>query len=133
MNCCFFFVRYRITSPLILIVIGCLMYANYRIRQLQEPVLLFGKLFSVNQLCIALSISGVPILYLFGAGNIVFWVVGKTNFMSTKLNSVELIEIYFISLKGASTLVVALHATFYNIDAIVTEEFEAFLAESETV
>lgn len=34
---------------------------------------------------------------------------------------------------GASTFVVALHASFYNIDAIVTEEFEAFLPETETV
>lgn len=34
---------------------------------------------------------------------------------------------------GASTLVVALHASFYNIDAIVTEEFDVFLTESETV
>lgn len=34
---------------------------------------------------------------------------------------------------GASTFVVALHASFYNIDAVVTEEFEAFLTETETV
>lgn len=53
------------------------MYASYRLRQIQGPVLLFGKLFSVNQLCIALNIAGIPILYLFGAGNIMFWVVGK--------------------------------------------------------
>lgn len=53
------------------------MYASYRIRIIQGPVLLFGKLFSVNQLCIAANIAGIPILYLFGAGNIMFWVVGK--------------------------------------------------------
>lgn len=34
---------------------------------------------------------------------------------------------------GASTMVAALHASFYNIDAIVTEEFEAFLDNSEIV
>lgn len=34
---------------------------------------------------------------------------------------------------GASTFVVALHASFYNIEAVVTEEFEAFLTETETV
>lgn len=70
-------IRFSLTSPLILIVMGCLMYASYRIRLLQEPVLLFGKLFSTNQLCIALNIAGIPILYLFGAGQIMFWVVGK--------------------------------------------------------
>ncbi|XP_055296954.1 prenylated Rab acceptor protein 1 [Sitodiplosis mosellana] len=119
-NCNYFLMNYLavsfvlvlyclITSPLILLVIGGLMYASYRVRQIQGPVVLFGKLFSVNQLCIALNIAGIPILYWFGAGNIMFWVV------------------------GASTLVVALHASFYNIDAIVTEEFDAFLADSETV
>lgn len=72
-----FCVWYRITSPLILLVIASLMYASYRVRQIQGPVVLFGKLFSVNQLCIALNIAGIPILYLFGAGNIMFWVVGK--------------------------------------------------------
>lgn len=53
------------------------MYASYRIRLLPEPVLLFGKLFSTNQLCIALNVASIPILYLFGAGQIMFWVVGK--------------------------------------------------------
>lgn len=75
--CCCFLFNFRITSPLILIVIGGLMYASYRVRQIQGPVSLFGKLFSVNQLCIALNVAGIPILYLFGAGNIMFWVVGK--------------------------------------------------------
>lgn len=56
------------------------MYANYRLRQIEGPVLLFGKLFSINQLCIALNIAAVPILYLFGAGQIMFWVIGKYKF-----------------------------------------------------
>lgn len=55
------------------------MYASHRVRQIEGPVVLFGKLFSVNQLCIALNIAGIPILYLFGAGQIMFWVVGKSN------------------------------------------------------
>lgn len=74
-----------------------------------------------------------------------FWVVGEPFFfyrffLSIQLNSITLIELIdpfcwlnFHSILGASTLVIALHATFYNIDAIVTEEFDAFLAESETV
>lgn len=60
------------------------MYASYRVRQIQGPVVLFGKLFSVNQLCIALNIAGIPILYMFGAGNIMFWVVGKAPFTHLK-------------------------------------------------
>lgn len=43
------------------------------------------------------------------------------------------IDVCEFSKTGASTFVVALHASFYNIDSIVTEEFEAFLPETETV
>lgn len=56
-------------------------YANYRVRKIEGPVLLFGKLFSINQLCIALNIATVPILYLFGAGQLMFWVIGKYKVM----------------------------------------------------
>lgn len=145
---------HRITSPIILLVIGVLLYASYRIRQIPAPIVLFGKIFTHNQLCIALNIAGIPILYLFGVGNIMFWVVGKAfyqhmDFFLQKwslLLEIDWISIFptktfwnrfwsFVNfcLLGASTLVVALHASFYNIDAIVTEEMEAFLAESETV
>lgn len=34
------------------------------------------------------------------------------------------------SIAGASTFVIALHAVFYNIDALVTEENESFLTET---
>lgn len=61
------------------------MYASYRLRQIEGPVLLFGKLFSINQLCIALNIAGIPILYLFGAGNIMFWVVGESSYFNWPL------------------------------------------------
>lgn len=56
------------------------MYASYRVRQIEGPVVLFGKAVTINQLCIGINIAGIPILYLFGAGNIMFWVVGKKNF-----------------------------------------------------
>lgn len=53
------------------------MYVNYRIQKIQAPVVLFGKMFSVNQLCVATNIAAIPILYLFGAGSIMFWVIGR--------------------------------------------------------
>lgn len=56
---------------------ACVMYANYRIQKVQAPVVLFGKIFSVNQLCVAANIAAIPILYLFGAGSIMFWVIGE--------------------------------------------------------
>lgn len=37
------------------------------------------------------------------------------------------------SIVGASTFIIAVHAIFYNIDAIVTEEHEGFLTETMTV
>lgn len=125
--------RFRITSPLILIVMACVMYVSYRIQKLQAPVVLFGKIFSVNQLCVATNVAAIPILYLFGAGSIMFWVIGKLEFAFVFASQITLTRFSEYFRIGASTFVVALHASFYNIDAIVTEEFEAFLPESETV
>jgi len=45
------------------------------------------------------------VLFLVGAGAVLFWTL------------------------GASCFVIAMHAIFYNIDAIVTEENEGFLAQ----
>lgn len=56
---------------------ACVMYANYRVQQIQQPIALFGKLFTTNQICIAISVAAIPILHLFGAGGILFWVLGN--------------------------------------------------------
>lgn len=52
------------------------MYACYRIQQIQQPIVFFGKIFNKNQVCIAVNIATIPILHLFGAGSILFWVLG---------------------------------------------------------
>lgn len=53
--------------------------------------------------------------------------------LKMQISCTSIDEMFCCSIAGASTLVVALHASFYNIDAIVTEEMDAFLADTETV
>ncbi|XP_055641113.1 prenylated Rab acceptor protein 1 [Toxorhynchites rutilus septentrionalis] len=95
-----------LTSPLILIVLGCVFYACYRIKQANAPVAFFSRQLNTNQQCIAVNVAAIPVLYLAGAGAVMFWVL------------------------GASFFVISLHAAFYNIDAIVTEDTETFLSET---
>lgn len=95
-----------ITSPLILIVLAVVFYACYKIRQAQTALTLFGKRINTYQQCLIVNFASMPLLYLAGAGAALFWVL------------------------GASFFVITLHAIFYNIDAIVTEDTEGFLAET---
>ncbi|XP_005176535.1 prenylated Rab acceptor protein 1 [Musca domestica] len=94
-----------ITSPLILIVLAGVAYASNKIRKAQAPVSVFGHQLSPAHQIMALNIASVPVLFLVGAGSALFWTL------------------------GASCFVISLHAIFYNIDAIVTEDTEGFLAE----
>lgn len=66
----------------------------------------FSRQLNTSQQCAAVGIAAVPLLYLAGAGAVMFWVL------------------------GASFFVISLHAAFYNIDAIVTEDMESFLSET---
>uniref|UniRef100_A0A1A9WP35 PRA1 family protein n=1 Tax=Glossina brevipalpis TaxID=37001 RepID=A0A1A9WP35_9MUSC len=94
-----------ITSPLILIVLAAVAFASHKIRQLQASVSIFGHQLSTSHQIMAINIASLPILFLVGAGSALFWTL------------------------GASCFVISLHAFFYNIDAIVTEDTEGFLAE----
>ncbi|KAL5279023.1 RABAC1 family protein [Megaselia abdita] len=100
-----FMVYCLITSPLILIVLAGSFYLCYRIRKANTNFTLFGRQLNTNQQCIALNIACVPVLYIVGVGQAMFWTI------------------------GASCFVVSLHAVFYNIEAIVTEDTEGFLSE----
>ncbi|XP_067633035.1 prenylated Rab acceptor protein 1 [Eurosta solidaginis] len=94
-----------ITSPLILVVLVAVAFASHRIKKAQTPVSIFGHQVTTNHQIMAVNIASVPILFIAGAGAALFWTL------------------------GASCFVISLHAIFYNIDAIVTEENEGFLAE----
>jgi len=104
--CVVLFMYCLLTSPLILIVILGSMYGCYKIKQAATTITVFKKQLNTNQQCIVVNLATMPVLYLVGAGAVMFWVM------------------------GASVFVVSLHAAFYNIDALVTEETEGFLAET---
>lgn len=102
----FFFYFSRVTSPLILIILGAVFYGCYRLKKTEIPFTLFNRELNSNQQCLLLLVASIPVLYLLNAGAMMFWVI------------------------GASFFVISLHAAFYNIDAIVTEDLEGFLAET---
>lgn len=68
-------------------------------------ITIVGQQLTPSQQIIALNLATAPVLFLVGAGAVLFWTL------------------------GASCFVIAMHAIFYNIDAIVTEENEGFLAQ----
>jgi len=98
-----------ITSPLLLLVVAGVLYGQYKIRQLSSVTNICGREVTQTQLQIGLGLAAIPVLYLFGMQSIMFWVI------------------------GASTFFVAIHAIFYNIDAIVTEDGDGFLTDTLTV
>ncbi|EDW74723.1 uncharacterized protein Dwil_GK15829 [Drosophila willistoni] len=94
-----------ITSPLILLVIVGAAFGCHKIRTRNTNVTVAGHQVTPKQQIIAVNLISAPILFLVGAGAVLFWTL------------------------GASCFVIAMHAIFYNIDAIVTEENEGFLSE----
>ncbi|XP_055683784.1 prenylated Rab acceptor protein 1 [Lutzomyia longipalpis] len=95
-----------LTSPLILIVLGGVFYACYKVKQHNTKITIFQRELNAGQQCILINCAAIPILYLAGAGAAMFWVL------------------------GASFFFISLHAIFYNIDAVVTEDTETFLTET---
>ncbi|XP_064543608.1 prenylated Rab acceptor protein 1 [Drosophila montana] len=94
-----------ITSPVTLLVIAAVAYCCHKIRSVNNNVNIAGYSMSPKQQVIAVNMVAAPLLFLAGAGSVLFWTL------------------------GASCFVIFLHAVFYNIDAIVTEENELFLAQ----
>lgn len=101
---------YRVTSPLILLVLfGCI-FVCYKIKKADTIIdSVFHKKLNKNQQCAVVFCASLPILYLVGAGAALFWIL------------------------GASCFVISIHAAFYNIDAIVTEETDGFFESAEIV
>ncbi|XP_017045046.1 prenylated Rab acceptor protein 1 [Drosophila ficusphila] len=94
-----------ITAPCILLVIVAAALGCHKLRMRNSNITVVGHQLTPNQQIIALNLATAPVLFLVGAGSVLFWTL------------------------GASCFVIALHAIFYNIDAIVTEENEGFLAQ----
>lgn len=87
----------RITSPLILFAIAATFYAGYRLnkRHTEKKLILFGKELTLAQQYGLVALCSMPVYYLVGAHGAMFWVI------------------------GASMVVITLHASFYNIEALV--------------
>lgn len=53
------------------------MYGCYKIKQAATPITIFKKQLNTNQQCLIVNLATAPILYLVGAGAVMFWVMGK--------------------------------------------------------
>lgn len=93
----------RITSPLTLLVVAAVAFGCHKIQSVNKEVSIAGCQVTPQQQVLALNVGAAPLLLLAGAGAVLFWTL------------------------GASCFVIFMHAIFYNIDAIVTEENEGFL------
>lgn len=85
-----------------LIAIGCSFYAGYKLskRHQEKKFILFGHELTLAQQYGIVTICSMPVLYIVGAGAAMFWVL------------------------GASLFLITLHASFYNIEAIMPKEDE---------
>lgn len=83
-----------LTSPLLLLVISAIAAAGYilTLKNAERPLKLFGKKLNLGQQYLALCICSLPLLYLVGAGAVVFWVIGASLFVITLHASVYSIE-----------------------------------------
>jgi len=90
------FIYCLITSPFLLVAMavsgGACYYAS--IKQVQRKLILGGREVTLAQQYAAIAVGSIPLFVIAGAGTAVFWVI------------------------GASFFIIALHATFYNFDAL---------------
>lgn len=92
------------TSPLLLLALGGSFYAGYRLskRGQDKKMVVFGHELTVVQQYGIVALCSMPIYYMLGAGEVMFWVL------------------------GASFFLITLHAALYNIDALISEEDDSF-------
>lgn len=85
-----------ITSPLLLLAMaasgGAAWYAGFKNKE--RKLILGGKEIALAQQYAAIAVLSIPLFVIVGAGTAVFWVI------------------------GASFFFIALHASFYNFDAL---------------
>ncbi|CAH1382182.1 hypothetical protein MTP99_006121 [Tenebrio molitor] len=93
-----------ITSPLILFAIAGSFYAGYRLnkRHQEKRIVLFKKELTLAQVYGLVVLCSMPVYYMVGAHGAMFWVL------------------------GASFFVITLHASFYNVDAIIAQGDDGF-------
>lgn len=77
---------YSLTAPLLLIVVLASGYGQLRIRNnsasaTTSTVSVFGRPLTTAHQHVALAALTAPVLYLLGAGGLLFWVLGATAFV----------------------------------------------------
>ncbi|XP_044260916.1 prenylated Rab acceptor protein 1 [Tribolium madens] len=93
-----------ITSPLILFALAGTFYAGYKLnkRHQEKKIVLFKKELTLAQVYGLVAVCSMPIYYMVGAHGAMFWVL------------------------GASFFLITLHASFYNIDAVIAQGEDGF-------
>ncbi|KAK7073133.1 Prenylated Rab acceptor protein 1 [Halocaridina rubra] len=100
-----------ITSPLLLIAMAVSLGACYilSLRNAENKMVIGGHEVPIAHQYAAVGVLSIPFFYIVGAGAALFWVL------------------------GASFFIIALHATFYNIDTILGSDEEPFDLEMQQV
>lgn len=100
-----------ITSPLLLIAVAASLGGCYvlSLRNVEKKIIIGGHEVPLAHQYAAVGVLSLPIFYIVGAGTALFWVL------------------------GASFFFIAIHATFYNVEAIVGSEEEPFDLEMQQV
>ncbi|KAH8305174.1 hypothetical protein KR018_009144 [Drosophila ironensis] len=83
-----------ITAPMTLLVVVAAAYGGHRLRMSNCNYTVMGHQLTPGQQIALLNLAATPILFLVGAGAVLFWTL------------------------GASCFVIAMHACFYDIDAV---------------
>lgn len=96
----YYYIIFRIVSPFLLFAIVGSYYISSKLykRHTEKKVVILGHELSLTQQYGIMSLCLFPIFYLVGAGAAIFWVLGVSFFL------------------------VILHASFYNIDAVVPDD-----------
>ncbi|XP_071546575.1 prenylated Rab acceptor protein 1-like [Panulirus ornatus] len=100
-----------ITSPLLLIAVAASFGACYilSLKNAEKKIIVGGHEISLAHQYAAVGIFSLPILYMAGAGAVLFWVL------------------------GASFFIIVIHAYLYNIESILGSDEEPFDLQMEQV
>ncbi|XP_068201862.1 prenylated Rab acceptor protein 1-like isoform X2 [Palaemon carinicauda] len=93
-----------ITSPLLFFAAFLSLSLCYflALRNAEKKILIGGQEVALGHQFAAVGVLSLPVFYMAGAGAVLFWVIGATFF------------------------VIAIHASFYNIDSILGSDEEPF-------
>ncbi|ESO08146.1 hypothetical protein HELRODRAFT_169884 [Helobdella robusta] len=100
-----------LTSPFLLLTLGACLGACYmvKVKNANRKIIVMGKELSMTQQYAAVGMISLPILWLAGAGTVVFWVI------------------------GVSMVVIILHAVFHSVSTDDDDNDQLFDIQMNTV